>query len=334
MACWCDFSRTVRASSTGVVVDFIFVAMSESIATRQAFGESLYELMQQDERVVALTADLGESLRMLPIQKDMPERFIDTGVAEANMVGVAAGLALGGYVPFAGTFGVFMTRAFDHIRVQLGQNNLHAVLVGSHGGVSNALDGATAHALEDIAYMRALPNMTVVFPCDAHEMRAAVRAVAGLEQPVYLRLYREPTPLVIGPDDPFVVGKARVLREGSAVSIIATGPQVAFALAAAGRLAADKIEAEVVAVHTIQPFDVDTVVGSAAKTGTVVTVEDHNINGGLGSAVAEVLGEHHPIPLRRIAVTQFGESGAYGELIAKLGIDADGIYRVVQEVLS
>lgn len=307
----------------------------ELIATRQAFGEELHALMKENEKVVALTADLGESLRMLGIRDEMPDRFFDTGVAEANMAGTAAGLSLQGFVPFAGTFAVFLTRAFDHIRLQVCQNNVHAIMVGSHGGVSNALDGGSAHALEDIAYMRSLPNMTVVFPIDANQMRHAVRAVADASGPVYLRLYREATPLVTNADDSFELGKAQVLRKGSDVTLIGTGPHAAFALEAADILMKDaNVSAEVVAVHTLQPIDVDTIVASAKKTGKVVTAEDHNINGGLGSAVAEVLGEHHPTPLKRIGVTQFGESGAYYDLIAKLGIDAAGIAKTTQEFIS
>lgn len=314
--------------------------MADLIATRQAFGEALYELMREREDVIALTADLGESLRMLKIREEMPDRFIDTGVAEANMAGVAAGLALGGLLPFAGTFGVFMTRAFDHIRVQVCQNNLHVVLVGSHGGVSNALDGASAHALEDLAYMRTMPNMTVVYPADANEMRLAVRALAAADGPAYLRLYREPTPSLPAPKagagqaSPFQIGKAYVVREGKDVTIVATGPQVAFALQAAEKLQEDEISAEVINVHTLQPLDAKTLTASARNTGRVVTVEDHSINGGLGSAVAECLSELWPTPLRRLGVRQFGESGAYNELIAKLGIDSHGIYRAAKEMVS
>ena len=304
----------------------------ELVATRQAFGEGLYELMKSNEQVVALTADLGESLRMLDIRKDMPERFFDVGVAEANMAGIAAGLSLGGLVPVAGTFGVFLTRAFDHIRLQVCQNNAHVVMVGSHGGVSNALDGGSAHALEDLAYMRALPNMTVVYPADALEMKQALPAVVAHEGPVYLRLYREPTP-VVTEGHSFELGKAYVVREGSGVTIVGTGPHVAYAMEAAEKLQADGVSAEVINVHTLQPIDFEIIAASAAKTGRVVTAEDHNINGGLGSAVAEVLGEHQPTPLKRVGVRQFGESGKYHELIAKLGIDSDGIVKAVQELL-
>lgn len=306
----------------------------ELIATRQAFGEELTKLMEENERVVALTADLGESLRMLDIRDQMPERFFDTGVAEANMAGMAAGLSLQGFIPFAGTFGIFMTRAFDHIRMQICQNDVHAIMVGSHGGVSNALDGGSAHALEDIAYMRALPNMTILFPADAHEMRACVRTAAEYNGPIYLRMYREPTPVFSNSDVAFEIGKARVVHTGSHITIIATGPQTAFALEAASELSNEGVNAEVVHVPTIVPLDVETIVESATKTGKVVTVEDHSINGGLGSAVAEALSEHHPTPLRRIGVRQFGESGSYHDLIAKLGIDATGIVATVNKFLS
>lgn len=306
----------------------------ELIATRQTFGEELTALMKKQENIVALTADLGESLRMLDIREHMPDRFLDVGVAEANMAGVSAGLALVGYIPVAGTFGIFLTRAFDHIRLQICQNNLHAIMVGSHGGVSNALDGGSAHALEDLAYMRALPNMTVLFPGDAHQMRKAVRAVIAADSPMYLRLYREPTPVFTTEQDTFEIGKAIVHREGSDVSIVATGPHVAFALEAAEALGMKGVSAEIVGVHTIWPLDKDTIATSAMKTGKVVTVEDHSINGGLGSAVAEALAETAPSPMRRVGVRQFGESGNYYDLIAKLGIDSAGIVKAVQELLA
>ena len=308
--------------------------MSKLVATRQAFGEGLYNLMQKNRRIVALTADLGESLRLLKIRDDMPTRFIDTGVAEANMVGVAAGLALAGYIPVASTFGVFMTRAFDHIRVQIGHNNLHAILVGSHGGVSNALDGGTAHALEDIAYLRALPNMTIVFPGDAYEMRQALAAVIAHPGPVYLRLYREPTPVFTRPRQAFTIGQAAVLRPGHDVTIAATGPHTAFALEAATALKAQRIDAEVVHVPTLQPIDHRTIVASARHTKRVITVEDHSINGGLGSAVAEVLSERLPTAMLRLGVRQFGESGTYNDLIAKLGIDTKSIVNATKKFLK
>lgn len=304
------------------------------MATRQAFGETLLEVMKINKKVVALTADLGESLRMLKVQEEMPDRFFDTGVAEANMVGIAAGLALGGYVPVAGTFAVFITRAFDHIRMQICQNNLHAVLVGSHGGVSNALDGGSANALEDIAYMRALSNMSIIYPVDANQTRQALQAAVAADGPIYLRLYREATPVFTAASDDFSIGQAYVYRTGSDVTIIAAGPSTAAALAASEQLQKENIEAEVIGVPTIKPLDEKTILKSARKTTRIVTVEDHNINGGLGSAVAELLGEKAPTLMKRVAVNQWGESGRYNELIAKLGIDANGIVKAVNNIIK
>ncbi len=302
-------------------------------ATRQAYGEALTALAREREDIIAVTADLAESLRMLDIRDEYPDRYIDVGVAESNMVGVSAGLSMMGYVPVAATFAVFMTRAYDHIRMQICQNNLHAVLVGSHGGVSNALDGGSANALKDIAYMRALPNMTIVYPSDANEAGQAMRAVVDAEGPVYLRLYREPTPVFTDPDKPFVIGKAHVARAGTDVSLITTGPHVAFSIDAAEALENDGVSAEVVAVPTIQPLDVETITKSAAKTRRVVTAEDHSVNGGLGSAIAEALAENQPTPMRRVAVRQFGESGPYYELIKKLKIDSTAIVAAAKELL-
>lgn len=306
----------------------------ELLSTRQAFGEALYEIMKNDERVFALTADLGESLKMGKIMEEFPERFIDTGVAEANMAGVVAGLALGGFIPVAGSFAVFLTRAFDHIRLQICQNNLHVIIVGSHGGVSNAPDGGSAHALEDIAYMRALPNMTIINPIDYNETKKALAAIISYSGPVYFRLYREPTANVTAVDKEFVIGKANVLKEGKDVSIVASGPQVAEAIVAAESLAKENINAEVIVVPTIKPLDEETILISARKTGRVITVEDHSVNGGLGSAVAEVLAENNVGKLRRLGLRQFGESGSYQDLIKKVGIDAGAIIKAVKEIID
>lgn len=297
----------------------------ELLSTRQAFGEELFELMKRDERVFALTADLGESLKMLKIQEEFPQRFLDTGVAEANMAGVAAGLALGGFIPVAGTFAVFLTRAFDHIRLQVCQNNLHVIFVGSHGGVSNAADGGSAHALEDIAYMRTLPNMTIVNPVDYFDTKKALVALTNISGPAYLRLYREPTPIITKEGDKFILGKARILRNGSHITLIATGPQAASALEAAKILEEKNVEAEVIAVHTIKPLDAEAITNSAVKTKKVITIEDHSINGGLGSAVAEVLAENGLGKMYRMGLRQFGESGNYAELTRKVGIDTESI---------
>ena len=306
----------------------------ELLSTRQAFGEALYEIMKNDERVFALTADLGESLKMGKIMEEFPERFIDTGVAEANMVGVAGGLALGGYIPVAGSFAVFLTRAYDHIRMQICQNNLHVIIVGSHGGVSNAPDGGSAHALEDIAYMRALPNMTIINPVDYNETKKALVTAINCSGPVYFRLYREPTAQITSDKVEFVVGRANVLREGKNISLIASGPQVAEVMIAVSELKEEGISAEVISVPTIKPLDEETILTSAKKTGYVVTIEDHSINGGLGSAIAEVLAENNTATLRRLGLRQFGESGSYQELIKKVGIDRSAISQAVRNLLK
>lgn len=317
--------------------------MPDLVALRDAFGEVLLELGRRNPKVVALTADLAESLRMVKFEQEFPDRFFEVGVAEENLVGVAAGMALGGLVPFAGSFGCFLTRGFDHVRVSVCQNNLHVVLVGSHGGVSNAADGASAHALEDLAMMRALPNMTVVVPADAHEMQQAVCAAAEADGPVYLRLYREPTPLLSSlrgsgsdrsnpPVVSFEIGKAVVEREGRDVTVVGIGPQVATALEVA---ASAKSSLEVINARTLQPFDAAKVVASAKKTGRVVTIEDHNVNGGLGSTVAEALAEAGvAATLTRLGLRSFGESGHYPDLIKKVGLDAAAVRRAVESLLD
>lgn len=302
------------------------------LSTRQAFGEALYDIMKADKKVFALTADLAESLKMMKIVDDFSDRFLDTGVAEANMAGVAAGLAIAGNVPVAGTFAVFLTRAFDHIRLQICQNDLHAILVGSHGGVSNAPDGGSAHALEDVAYMRALPNMTVINPVDYNETKKALAAAIDYLGPVYFRLYREPTPVFTGVEDKFVIGKARVFKKGKDVTVIASGPQVAEALAAS-ELLAGKIDVEVIGMPTIKPLDEKAVLLSAKKTGRVVTVEDHSINGGLGSAVAETLAEKGNAILRRLGARQFGQSGSYADITRMIGIDKKTIVQTVKKIV-
>lgn len=307
--------------------------MPPLIALRDAFGEALLALGKENPKVVALTADLADSLRMVKFGEAFPDRFLEVGVAEEDLVGVAAGFALGGFIPFAGSFGCFLTRAFDHLRVSVCQNNLHVVLVGSHGGVSNAADGASAHALEDLAMMRALPNMTILVPADAHEMRQAVRAAAARAGPVYLRLYREPTPVFTEARRPFRIGAALVERKGKDVTVIGCGPQVATALQVAEALNR-KISVEVINCGTLQPIDRETILTSARATGRVVTIEDHNVNGGLGSAVAEVLSEAGlGVPLRRVGLRSFGESGSYAALTEKLGIDAAGLARAVTELM-
>lgn len=299
-------------------------------STRQAFGETLLELMETNPRIFALTADVGESLRMMKIKEEMPDRFIDTGVAESNVIGIAAGLSLRNYIPVAGAFACFMTRAYDHIRIQICQNNLHAIIVGSHAGVSNAADGGTANALEDIAYMRALPNMKIVFPADAQEVKEALPILISSDGPFYLRLYREPTPLIEN-KPAFKLGKGQILKEGENVTIIATGPQAAFALEAAEFLKQKEISAEIISIPTIKPIDADLIIKSAQKTKKVFTVEDHSIFGGLGSAVSEVLSENYPVEVKRIGWTKFGESGKFSDLMKAGNLNSEGIAEIVSQ---
>lgn len=306
--------------------------MAELVSLRDAFGDALLDLGRRDPRVVALTADLAESLRMTKFAEAFPERFFEVGVAEENLVGVAAGFALGGYLPFAGSFGCFLSRAYDHVRVSVCQNHLPVILVGSHGGVSNAADGASAHALEDLALMRALPNMTVVVPADANEMRNAVFAFAGFS-PVYLRLYREPTPVFTPVHRPFDIGRVRVERAGTDVTVVSCGPQVATALAAAEALK-ERVSVEVFNCATLKPIrNSEVLVESAARTKRILTVEDHSVDGGLGSVVAEILAEAGVgARLVRLGHRKFGESGSYADLLKARGLDAEGVARAIRKI--
>ena len=305
--------------------------MREKKALRDAFGEAIVKLGERDERVVVLTGDLESSTRLTEFKKRWPERFFQLGVAEQNMVGVAAGLALAGKVPFVCSFATFLSRAWEQIRVTVCLNRLGVKLVGSHAGLSHPQDGATAQATEDVALMRSLPGIAVVVPADAREMGEAVAAVAEREGPVYLRMTREPTPIFT--DGGFEIGKAKVLREGEAVSLIGAGPILAEVLKAAEILEKRGVEAEVVGVGTIKPLDEEAVVRSARKTGRVVTVEDHQVFGGVGGAVAEVLGRRCPVAMKMIGLKdEFGTTAReYGRLLARFGLDGEGIARAVEE---
>jgi transketolase len=303
--------------------------IGEKEAIRKAFGVALLEEMRLNGKIVAVTADLASSLGMDAVQKEMPERFFNTGVAEQNMVGISIGLAIQGYIPFAGTFGSFIGRAMDHVRQGVLHNGVNVKIIGSHGGVSNAQDGPSAHALEDISFFRALPGMAVVVVADPNQALKSVKAVAEYPTSVYLRLYREPLPAFTTDNMPFEIGKANVMRKGKDVSVIACGPHVGFALEAAEEIK-DRIDVEVIDSHTIKPIDRDAVVKSARKTGAVVTVEDHNINGGLGSAVAEVLAEEAPTKLRRVGLRDFATTGDYMSVIDYAGIGKKDIKAAIE----
>lgn len=304
-------------------------------ATRVAYGNALAELADKNPDVVVLDADLAGATKTAAFKAVCPERFFDMGIAEADMVGTAAGLASCGKIPFATTFAVFATgRAFDQVRNTVCYSNLNVKIVGTHAGPSCGEDGGTHQAMEDIALMRALPNMTVVVPADDVEARAATLAAADHVGPMYLRMARLASPTVHSADDyHFELGKGEVLREGTDLSIIACGMMVPRALEAAEKLSVEGIQARVVNMHTIKPLDEELVADCAKRTGAIVTVEEASVIGGLGSAVAEVVSERCPVPVRRIGVMdRFGKSGNGSELLDEFGLSADHIIQVARSL--
>lgn len=307
------------------------------IATRQSYGEALAELGESDERIVVLDADLAESTKTAIFGKKFPDRFIDCGIAEANMVSMAAGLAACGKIPFCSSFAMFATgRAYEQIRNSVGYPHLNVRIAASHAGISVGEDGATHQCIEDVSLMRNIPGMTVLCPADDVETKACIKAVMDIEGPCYIRLGRLAVPAYNDASDyEFNLYEAPILREGKDVTLFATGLEVIEALQAADMLAEEGIEAQVVNVHTIKPIDVDTVVSCAKKTGKVVTIEEHSVIGGLGSAVAETLSENYPTKQLRIGIQdRFGESGPALKLLEKYELDAKGIYKQVKEFLA
>ena len=309
--------------------------MSEvkKIATRESYGNALAELGAEYENLVVLDADLAAATKTGIFKKAFPDRHIDCGIAECNMMGIAAGLATTGKIPFASSFAMFAAgRAFEQFRNSIGYPKLNVKIGATHAGISVGEDGATHQCNEDIALMRTIPGMVVINPADDVEAKAAVRAAIEHEGPVYLRFGRLAVPVINDtPDYKFELGKGVVLREGKDVTIIATGLPVSECLAAADKLAADGIDAKVINIHTIKPLDEDLVVKAAKETGKVVTVEEHSVIGGLGSAVCDVLSEKCPTQVMKIGINDtFGESGPAVELIKKYGLDADSIYEKVK----
>lgn len=309
--------------------------MSEvkKIATRESYGNTLVELGREHENLVVLDADLAEATKTGIFKKQFPERHIDCGIAEANMIGVAAGLAATGKVPFASTFAMFAAgRAFEQVRNSVGYPHLNVKIGATHAGISVGEDGATHQCNEDIALMRTIPGMIVINPSDDVEAKAAVRAAYELDGPVYLRFGRLAVPVINDrPDYKFEVGKGVLLKEGKDVTIVATGLCVSESIAAAEKLAEEGIDAEVINIHTIKPLDDELIAASAKKTGKVVTVEEHSVIGGLGSAVCDCLCEKAPTPVCKIGINDvFGESGPAVKLIEKYGLDANGIYEKVK----
>jgi len=295
--------------------------------TRSGFGAGLLIAAQADERIVALTADLKGSLKMDAFAAEFPERFFQCGIAEANMVGAAAGLAITGKIPFIGSFAEFVTgRVYDQLRQEVAYGNTNVKIASSHAGITLGEDGATHQTMEDIALMRALPGMVVLNPCDYNQTLQATLAAARYEGPVYLRFGRPAVPNFTPADEPFVIGKAIVLQEGADVTLLATGHAVWEALQAAETLASEGIAAEVIDLATIKPLDEAAILTSARKTGAVVVAEEHNLAGGLGEAVAGVLALHCPTPMEFVnGADRFGQSGTPSALMAAYGIDAPHI---------
>ena len=305
----------------------------KKIATRESYGNALAELGAEHKDVVVLDADLAAATKTGVFKKAFPERFIDCGIAESNMMGVAAGLATTGLVPFASSFAMFAAgRAFEQVRNSIGYPHLNVKIGATHAGISVGEDGATHQCNEDIALMRTIPGMVVISPADDVEAKAAVKAAYEHQGPVYLRFGRLAVPVINDrPDYKFEIGKGVVLREGKDLTIIATGLPVSNCLEAAEKLAADGIDAKVINIHTIKPLDEDLVVAAAKETGKVVTVEEHSVIGGLGSAVCDVLAEKAPTKVMKIGINDtFGESGPAVELLKKYGLDTEGIYEKIK----
>lgn len=306
------------------------------VPTRDGFGEGLLILGKENKNVVVLSADLTESTRAAWFQKDYPGRFFGMGVAEQDMFGTAAGLALIGKIPFACTFGVFASgRAWDQIRVSIAYMNLSVKIAGTHAGISVGPDGATHQALEEIALMRILPNMTVVVPCDALEARRATVEAAKIKGPVYLRFGRAPVPMITKEEDSFSIGRANVLREGNDITIFACGQMVYEAMLACDELKREGISARLINLHTPKPIDRDVIIRAARETGAMVTVEEHTVLGGMGSAIAEVVAQAYPVPIKMVGVKdKFGVSGDPEQLFEHFGLTPKNIVIAAREALQ
>lgn len=310
--------------------------MTQSKAMRVVFGETLVELIDETPRVVVLDGDLANSTKADRVADERPEHFLEMGIAEQNMMGVAAGLASVGFIPFISTFAAFAAkRDLDQVRVVVAQTGLHVIIVGSYSGIKTGKTGKTHQSVQDITVFRAMPNMTVVVPADPVEARLAMHALVEEQGPAYLRLTRDPFKTIFDDDYDFQLGKAVTLRQGGDVTLIGTGEQSIRCLEAAEELAGEGIDAYVLHVHTLKPLDEEAIVEAARHTGHVVTSEDHTIIGGLGSAVAEVLGEHYPVPIRRTGLQDvFGESAPNDELLEKYGLTAAHIAAAVRDILK
>ena len=308
-----------------------------SMATRDAYGEALKILGQTHENVVVLDADLSSSTKTAGFAKENPDRFINVGIAEQNLIGTAAGLAAAGKIPFASSFAMFATgRAFEVIRNSVAYPELNVKIAATHAGLTVGEDGASHQALEDISIMRSIPNMTVICPADGVEAKAAVLAAADFKGPVYIRLGRSKTPLIFNEDDyKFEIGRGLMSSEGTDATIIATGIMVDKAINAKKLLAQEGIDVRVINIHTIKPIDKSIIIDAAKETGCIVTAEEHNIIGGLGSAVTEVVSENYPVPVKRIGVNDsFGESGTGDALLEKYGLTTEHLVQAVKNIIT
>ena len=310
--------------------------MTDKKDTRSGFGDGLYELGKTNANVVGLCADLTGSLKMNAFANEFPDRFIQAGIAEANMIGMAAGLTIGGKIPFAATFANFATgRVYDQIRQSIAYSDKNVKICASHAGLTLGEDGATHQILEDIGLMKMLPNMTVINTCDYNQTKAATIAIAEHKGPVYLRFGRPKVPMFIPEDLKFEIGKALMINEGSDVTIIATGHLVWKAMEAVKELKGKGISAELINIHTIKPLDKEAVLKSVAKTKCVVTAEEHQLNGGLGDSIAQLLSMNDPTPIEFVAVKDhFGESGTPDQLMTKYGLDTPNIIAAVEKVIK
>ena len=310
--------------------------LGDNIATREAYGRALVRLGEQNPDIVVLDADLAKSTKTIKFKEKFPERFFDMGIAEADMMGTAAGLAASGKIAFASTFAIFATgRAWEQIRNSICYTNLNVKIAASHAGIAVGPDGSSHQAIEDIAIMRVIPNMKVVTPADAVETEKAVEALVETPGPAYLRLGRSGVPVLYEETYEFRLGKASVLREGSDVTLIAVGTMVRLALAAAENLAKDGINARVINMSTIKPIDTDAIASAIKETGAIVTAEEHSVIGGLGSAVAETVCEMAPAPVVRVGIRdKFGQSGKADELMETYGLTAGRIAEAAREALS
>ncbi|GAK58792.1 transketolase [Candidatus Vecturithrix granuli] len=309
---------------------------TQATPMREAFGAALVELGKKNPRVVALCADLTDAIKLTQFKENFPERFYQMGIKEADMIGTAAGMAIDGLIPFAATFAIFATSlANQAVRLSVGYNEANVKIVTSHGGVCVGADGATHQAFEDVALMRMIPGMTVLVPCDAHEAWKATMAAAGLDGPVYLRLGRIASPIVTSESAPFVIGKGQVLRPGNDVAVVAMGMMVPEAMKAADQLAEEGLSVRVINMSTVKPLDTEILTATAKECGCLVTVEEHSVLGGLGSACAEYLTQEYPIRVARVGVLDtFGESGEPAEILKKYKLDTETIITTIKNVFS